>query len=76
MKTAAALLLAGMLILWVDLPTGSAWSCPIVRLTCALHNPRHQCFTDSHCPRRKKCCRSFCGRRCISKPPAIAVSYG
>uniref|UniRef100_A0A8C3QAE5 Uncharacterized protein n=1 Tax=Geospiza parvula TaxID=87175 RepID=A0A8C3QAE5_GEOPR len=35
---------------------GSAWSCPPVRFTCALHNPPNQCFVDRHCPRGKKCC--------------------
>ncbi|NXR54557.1 ELAF protein, partial [Hippolais icterina] len=57
-------------------PAGSAWSCPPVRFTCALHNPPNKCFVDRHCPRGKKCCRTFCGRKCISKPPAIPVSYG
>uniref|UniRef100_A0A8C0U6Z8 WAP domain-containing protein n=1 Tax=Cyanistes caeruleus TaxID=156563 RepID=A0A8C0U6Z8_CYACU len=66
MKTVAALLLVGMLILWAELPTGrrypgmryGAWSCPPVRFTCALHNPRNQCLLDRHCPRGKKCCQS------------------
>lgn len=57
-------------------PAGSAWSCPPVRFTCAMHNPPNQCLTDRHCPRGKKCCRTFCGRKCLSKPPKIPVSYG
>ncbi|NWV73329.1 ELAF protein, partial [Dasyornis broadbenti] len=76
MKAVAALLLVGMLVLWAELPTGSAWSCPPVRFTCAVHNPRNQCLFDRHCPRGRKCCRSFCGRKCLSKPPAIPISYG
>uniref|UniRef100_A0A674GKV6 WAP domain-containing protein n=1 Tax=Taeniopygia guttata TaxID=59729 RepID=A0A674GKV6_TAEGU len=44
----------------------SAWSCPPVRFTCALHNPPNHCLTDRHCPRGKKCCRTFCGRKCLS----------
>uniref|UniRef100_A0A8C5IFS7 WAP domain-containing protein n=1 Tax=Junco hyemalis TaxID=40217 RepID=A0A8C5IFS7_JUNHY len=48
----------------------SAWSCPPVRFTCALHNPPNQCFVDRHCPRGKRCCRTFCGRKCISNPTA------
>ncbi|XP_021383583.2 caltrin-like protein 2 [Lonchura striata] len=75
MKAVAALLLVGMLILWAELPTGSAWSCPPVRFICALHNPPNHCLTDRHCPRGKKCCQTFCGRRCISKPPKIPVTY-
>ncbi|NWH83062.1 ELAF protein, partial [Piaya cayana] len=54
----------------------SAWSCPPVRIICALHNPPNQCFLDRHCPRGKKCCRTFCGRKCLSRPPSIPVSYG
>uniref|UniRef100_A0A803V204 WAP domain-containing protein n=1 Tax=Ficedula albicollis TaxID=59894 RepID=A0A803V204_FICAL len=50
----------------VPSPAGSAWSCPPVRFTCALHNPRNQCLVDRHCPRGKKCCRSFCGKKCLS----------
>ncbi|NXH55416.1 ELAF protein, partial [Rhabdornis inornatus] len=76
MKAVAALLLVGMLILWAELPTGSAWSCPPVRITCALHNPRDRCLVDRHCRRGEKCCRSFCGRKCLSKPPSIPISYG
>ncbi|NXL10335.1 ELAF protein, partial [Mesembrinibis cayennensis] len=66
MKSVAALLLVGMLILWTELPTGSAWSCPPVRVTCAIPNPPNSCYTDRHCPPNKKCCPSSCGRRCIS----------
>ncbi|NWI58866.1 ELAF protein, partial [Calyptomena viridis] len=76
MKSMAALLLVGMLILWAELPTGSAWSCPPVHITCAMHNPPNHCRTDRNCPLFKKCCPSFCGRRCLSKPPRIPVSYG
>ncbi|NXV06069.1 CALU protein, partial [Cettia cetti] len=76
MKAVAALLLAGMLILWAELPTGSAWSCPPVRFTCGRPNPPNACGSDLDCPRGKKCCRSFCGRKCLSKPPAIPISYG
>ncbi|XP_068275865.1 caltrin-like protein 2 [Nyctibius grandis] len=75
MKTVAALLLVGMLILWAELPTGSAWSCPPVRFTCAMHNPPNKCYADWHCPQGKKCCRSFCGLRCISRPPSVPISY-
>lgn len=57
-------------------PAGSAWSCPRVTITCALHNPRNQCLVDWHCPRGKKCCQSFCGRKCLSKPSAVPISYG
>uniref|UniRef100_A0A8C3Y488 WAP domain-containing protein n=1 Tax=Catharus ustulatus TaxID=91951 RepID=A0A8C3Y488_CATUS len=48
---------------------GSAWSCPPVRFTCALHNPRNQCLSDRDCPRGKQCCRSFCGTSCQSPRP-------
>ncbi|NWS46618.1 ELAF protein, partial [Probosciger aterrimus] len=68
MKSVAALLLVGMLILWTELPAGSAWSCPPVRFHCMMQNPPNHCYTDRHCPRFKKCCPSFCGRRCISNP--------
>ncbi|NWU94694.1 ELAF protein, partial [Upupa epops] len=75
MKTVVALLFVGMLILWTDFPTGtSAWSCPPVRFTCAMLNPPNKCLTDRHCPRNKKCCPSFCGRRCISRYPS--PTYG
>ncbi|NXN91156.1 ELAF protein, partial [Rhinopomastus cyanomelas] len=74
MKTVAALLFVGMLILWTDIPTGSAWSCPPVRFVCALHNPPNRCFSDRHCPRNKKCCPTFCGRKCVSRSPSL--SYG
>ncbi|NXC51113.1 ELAF protein, partial [Penelope pileata] len=76
MRTLAALLLVGMLLVWAELPSGTAWSCPEVRFTCAMANPRNECFIDRQCPRSKKCCKTFCGRRCISRPPAIPVSYG
>ncbi|XP_025897979.1 elafin [Nothoprocta perdicaria] len=75
MKPVAAVLLAGLLILWTELPAGSAWSCPKVQITCAMVNPPNHCFMDQHCPRFKKCCPTFCGRRCISRPPAIPISY-
>ncbi|XP_071429226.1 caltrin-like protein 2 [Pithys albifrons albifrons] len=75
MKSVAALLLVGMLILWAEVPTGSAWSCPRVHFTCALYNPPNQCFIDRHCPLFKKCCPTFCGRKCISKPRRIPVSH-
>ncbi|NWZ69060.1 ELAF protein, partial [Acrocephalus arundinaceus] len=71
MKAVATLLLVGMLILWAELPTGSAWSCPPVRFTCARPNPPNKCGSDLDCPRGKKCCLSSCGTRCLSKPPAI-----
>ncbi|NXS54440.1 ELAF protein, partial [Brachypteracias leptosomus] len=76
MKSVAALLLVGMLLLWTELPTGSAWSCPHVRVTCAIPNPPNQCYTHRECPRSKKCCQTFCGRRCISRPPPLPASYG
>ncbi|NXL88357.1 ELAF protein, partial [Alectura lathami] len=76
MKTVAALLLVGMLIVWTELPAGNAWSCPAVHITCAMVNPRNECLSDRHCPRPKKCCPSFCGLRCTSRPPAIPISYG
>ncbi|XP_009934923.2 caltrin-like protein 2 [Opisthocomus hoazin] len=75
MKSVAALLLVGMLILWTELPTGSAWSCPPVRITCMMVNPPNKCNTDQDCPRHTKCCRSYCGRRCISRPSSIPVFY-
>ncbi|NXT94023.1 ELAF protein, partial [Anhinga rufa] len=68
MKSVAALLLVGMLILWTDLPTGSTWACPPVRITCAMLNPPNQCYSDWQCPRSRKCCPTFCGRKCISNP--------
>ncbi|NXK48672.1 ELAF protein, partial [Chauna torquata] len=73
MKSVAALLLVGMLIVWTELPAGTAWSCPPVRITCAMHNPPNSCYTDRHCPRPKKCCMTFCGRRCISRPPVNPI---
>ncbi|NXE52943.1 ELAF protein, partial [Casuarius casuarius] len=71
MKSVAALLLVGMLILWTDLPAGNAWNCPIVRFTCAMVNPPNQCYIDQQCPQFKKCCKTFCGRKCISRPSSI-----
>lgn len=53
---------------------GSAWSCPPVHITCAMVNPPNRCYTDRHCPRYKKCCPTFCGRKCISGLPSL--SYG
>ncbi|NXO58404.1 ELAF protein, partial [Aramus guarauna] len=47
---------------------GSAWSCPPVRIICAMHNPPNQCYTDRQCPRYKKCCSTACGRKCILRP--------
>ncbi|XP_057280630.1 elafin-like [Pezoporus wallicus] len=76
MKSVAALLLVGMLILWTELPAGSAWSCPPVRYRCMMQNPPNKCLTNRQCPRYKKCCPSFCGRRCLSRPsypPLISV---
>ncbi|KAM9260588.1 antileukoproteinase-like [Cariama cristata] len=75
MKTVAALLLVGMLILWTELPTGSAWSCPPVHITCAMLNPPNKCYSDRQCPRYKKCCQSFCGRKCLSRPSSLPVFY-
>uniref|UniRef100_A0A8C5U0J8 WAP domain-containing protein n=1 Tax=Malurus cyaneus samueli TaxID=2593467 RepID=A0A8C5U0J8_9PASS len=46
----------------------SAWSCPPVRFTCALHNPPNKCLTDRHCPRGRKCCRS-----CVQLPEPSLV---
>uniref|UniRef100_A0A669NW94 WAP domain-containing protein n=1 Tax=Phasianus colchicus TaxID=9054 RepID=A0A669NW94_PHACC len=68
MKTVPALLLVGMLILWAELPSGktprgTAWSCPEVHITCAMANPRNDCYMDWQCPRGKKCCQTFCGRQ-------------
>uniref|UniRef100_A0A8B9Z0Z0 WAP domain-containing protein n=1 Tax=Buteo japonicus TaxID=224669 RepID=A0A8B9Z0Z0_9AVES len=51
-----------------------AWSCPPVHITCAMVNPPNRCYTDRHCPRYKKCCPTFCGRKCISGLPSL--SYG
>ncbi|NXX80423.1 ELAF protein, partial [Urocolius indicus] len=73
MKPVAALLLLGLLVLWTELPTGSAWSCPPVRITCAMHNPPNQCQADWQCPRWQRCCPTFCGRKCR---PRLLVSYG
>ncbi|XP_009324983.1 PREDICTED: caltrin-like protein 2 [Pygoscelis adeliae] len=75
MKLVATLLLVGMLILWTELPTGSAWSCPRVHIVCAVFNPPNQCYTDRQCPRYKKCCPTFCGRKCISRPPSLPVYH-
>ncbi|NXG35897.1 ELAF protein, partial [Dromaius novaehollandiae] len=71
MKSVAALLLVGMLILWTDLPAGNAWNCPVVLITCAMANPPNRCYIDQQCPRSKKCCDTFCGRKCISRPSSI-----
>ncbi|NXJ00580.1 ELAF protein, partial [Psophia crepitans] len=106
MKSVAALLLVGMLILWTELPTGtqgscgvggertgtpqlltawskqllplagSAWSCPVVRITCAMVNPPNQCSASRPCPWYKKCCPSYCGMRCLSRPSSLSLSYG
>nr|XP_009669416.1 PREDICTED: elafin-like [Struthio camelus australis] len=75
MKSVAALLLVGMLILWTELPAGSAWSCPPVQITCAMANPPNHCYVDWQCPPSKKCCKSFCGMRCMSRPPAIPIFH-
>ncbi|NXT61762.1 CALU protein, partial [Chaetops frenatus] len=66
MKAVAALLLVGMLILWAELPTGSAGSCPPVLFTCSQPNPPNHCNSHLDCPRGKKCCQTYCGTRCIS----------
>ncbi|NWI21866.1 ELAF protein, partial [Crypturellus soui] len=69
----------GTKLAWSKQPlplAGTAWSCPPVRITCAMANPPNACYTDQHCPRLQKCCPSFCGRRCRSRPPAIPISYG
>ncbi|NXW89004.1 ELAF protein, partial [Alopecoenas beccarii] len=76
MKTVAALLLVGMLIVWTELPTGSAWSCPPVRVTCARPNPPNRCYSSQQCPPNHKCCQSSCGRRCISRPFSPSLNYG
>ncbi|XP_017929381.1 caltrin-like protein 2 [Manacus vitellinus] len=68
MRSVAALVLVGMLILWAELPTGSAWSCPPVRIVCAMHNPPNQCNSNWDCPMFRKCCPTYCGRKCIRKP--------
>uniref|UniRef100_A0A8C6J643 Uncharacterized protein n=1 Tax=Melopsittacus undulatus TaxID=13146 RepID=A0A8C6J643_MELUD len=63
MKSVAALLLVGMLILWTELPAGrrcSAWSCPPVRFRCLVQNPFNECRSNRQCPRYKKCCPTFC----------------
>ncbi|NXU81959.1 ELAF protein, partial [Oreotrochilus melanogaster] len=73
MKTVTTLLLVGMLLLWTELPTGSSWSCPRVHITCAMLNPPNHCITDRHCPSSKKCCQTFCGRKCISRPSSIHI---
>ncbi|KAM8995640.1 caltrin-like protein 2 [Ara ararauna] len=76
MKSVAALLLVGMLILWTELPAGSAWSCPPVHYRCMMLNPPNRCNSDWQCPRSKKCCETFCGRKCLSHPllpPLISV---
>ncbi|NXU55783.1 ELAF protein, partial [Turnix velox] len=73
MKSVAALLLMGMLIFWTELPTGSAWSCPPVRITCAIPNPPNACYSDHQCPEFQKCCPSYCGRRCRSHPSALSI---
>ncbi|XP_025932595.1 caltrin-like protein 2 [Apteryx rowi] len=75
MKSVAALLFVGMLILWTELPAGSAWSCPPVRFICAMVNPPNQCFFDWQCSRPKKCCNTFCGKKCISRPPAFPIFH-
>ncbi|NXP56713.1 ELAF protein, partial [Heliornis fulica] len=69
MKSVTALLLVGMLILWTELPTGSSWSCPPVRVTCAIPNPPNACSSSRPCPPFKKCCRTSCGTRCLARPP-------
>ncbi|XP_075022568.1 elafin [Calonectris borealis] len=74
MKSVATLLLVGMLILWTELPTGSTWSCPVVRFTCALLNPPNKCYTNWQCPRHTKCCQTFCGRKCISRSPILSYA--
>ncbi|NWS71470.1 ELAF protein, partial [Crotophaga sulcirostris] len=71
MKSAAALLLVGMLILWTELPTGSTWSCPHIRITCARPNPPNQCGYRKPCPPHQKCCPSFCGLRCFPRPALL-----
>ncbi|NWT57062.1 CALU protein, partial [Erythrocercus mccallii] len=65
MKAVAALLLVGMLLLWAELPTGSVSSCPPVPFTCDQPNPPNACRSDLDCPRGKKCCQTFCGKRCL-----------
>uniref|UniRef100_A0A8B9P4K7 WAP domain-containing protein n=1 Tax=Apteryx owenii TaxID=8824 RepID=A0A8B9P4K7_APTOW len=55
---------------------GSAWSCPPVRFTCAMVNPPNQCFFDWQCSRPKKCCNTFCGKKCISRPVWLGDASG
>ncbi|NWU61493.1 WFC6A protein, partial [Pterocles burchelli] len=73
MKSVAALLLVGMLLLWIELPEGSAWSCPPVRVTCAIPDPPNQCYHGRLCPPHQKCCLSSCGTRCLS-PPSLPIT--
>ncbi|NXM37319.1 ELAF protein, partial [Oxyruncus cristatus] len=53
--------------------TGSAWSCPPVHIICALHNPPNRCHSNWKCLPFRKCCPTFCGRKCISKPSGRPV---
>ncbi|XP_035199818.1 caltrin-like protein 2 [Oxyura jamaicensis] len=75
MRSVAALLLLGMLIAWMELPAGTAWSCPRIRITCARPNPPNACDSNWQCPRHQKCCQGPCGRRCLSRPPNVPASH-
>lgn len=55
---------------------GTAWSCPRIRITCAIPNPPNKCDSSWQCPRHQKCCQGACGRRCLSRPPGIPTSHG
>uniref|UniRef100_A0A8C3D3Z0 WAP domain-containing protein n=1 Tax=Cairina moschata TaxID=8855 RepID=A0A8C3D3Z0_CAIMO len=77
-----------MLLLFLVLPSGdppglqpphlvgTAWSCPRIRITCAIPNPPNKCDSSWQCPRHQKCCQGACGRRCLSRPPGIPTSHG
>ncbi|XP_040431924.1 caltrin-like protein 2 [Cygnus olor] len=75
MRSVAALLLVGMLIAWMELPAGTAWSCPHVHITCARPNPPNACDSSRQCPRHQKCCQGPCGTRCLSRPPDVPASH-
>uniref|UniRef100_A0A8B9USA5 WAP domain-containing protein n=1 Tax=Anas zonorhyncha TaxID=75864 RepID=A0A8B9USA5_9AVES len=55
---------------------GTAWSCPRIRVTCAIPNPPNKCDSSWQCPRHQKCCQGACGRRCLSRPPGIPTFHG
>uniref|UniRef100_A0A8C8VGH3 WAP domain-containing protein n=1 Tax=Pelusios castaneus TaxID=367368 RepID=A0A8C8VGH3_9SAUR len=45
-------------------PFSQPGPCPNVIFKCATYNLLNRCRSDHQCPQYKKCCETFCGRKC------------